>query len=104
VETRDWSAWYNKMPGADDRNIHVAGTCVLPSSAATARLEPRVSAETDHPGLQMFTLIVEMPAIGDTSIAARQVTWDGDVGADITHVKIFVERGDDVDIDVVDAV
>ena len=104
MQTRDWSAWYNRMPGSEDRDIHVAGTVDLPSSAAEARLEPRVSKESDPPGLQIFALIVEMPAIGDTSIATREVTWVGDVGQDITQVKIRQDNGDEVAVDVFDAV
>ena len=55
-------------------------------------------------GLQVLALIVEVPGIGDTSIATRQVTGEAAPGPRITRVKILIESGDDIDLEVVEAV
>jgi hypothetical protein len=60
--------------------------------------------ELGSAGLQVLALIVEMPDIGDTSIATRQVTWEAGPGPAITRVKILIDSGDDIDLDVVEAV
>ena len=88
VRTRDWSAWYNRMPLAEDPNLHVSGTCRLESSGITVRLEPDNEGIVDDPALVVLRLVVTTPAIHDAQYVEREVTWQDDVGAGIERVRI----------------
>lgn len=88
VRTRDWSAWYNRMPGAEDPNLYVSGTCCLESSAITVRLEPDNEGIVDDPELLVLRLVVTTPAIHDARYVEREVTWQDNVGAGIKRVRI----------------
>ncbi len=37
MDCYDWSAWYNRMPGVNDPNLHVSGHCRLSSSSVAGR-------------------------------------------------------------------
>ncbi|HYI61513.1 MAG TPA: hypothetical protein VEW93_06880 [Acidimicrobiales bacterium] len=88
MDCYDWSAWYNRMPGTDDPNLRVVGTCQLNSSSQQLKLVPVADGVVDEPDLQTLRLVVETPDFGPTDIAERQVSWEGDVGPDIKRVKI----------------
>lgn len=90
VRTRDWSAWYNRMPGADDPDLRVSGTCCLESSNITVQLEPDNEGIVDDPELVALKLVVTKPAILDEHHVEREVAWQGDVGPGIKRVRIDV--------------
>lgn len=88
VRTRDWSAWYNRRPLAEDPHLHVSGTCRLESSGFTVRLEPDNEGVVDDPELFVLKLVVTSPAIHDAQHVEREVTWQDNVGAGIRRVRI----------------
>lgn len=88
VETRDWSAWYNRMPGADDPDLHVTGICGLASSSITVRLAPGNVGVVPEPDLYALDLVVTIPEIGDERYLEREVTWAENVGQTIKVVRI----------------
>lgn len=98
----EWSAWYNRMPGQHDPNLHVAGRCGFRSGSMTWTLEPDNEGVDDDPELAVLRFTVEMPAVGTDDFVEREVSWTGDVGPDVKRVQI---RGDaDVEIPVIEAV
>ena len=99
--TRDWSAWYNRMPGAEDPNLYVSGVCVLASRSQTAELEFRPDGIVDEPDVLTLALVITGPEIGDAAIKECTVTWKDDVGPDIKTVRIRVPDAGVVSIDVV---
>jgi hypothetical protein len=88
VVTRDWSAWYNRMPGADDPDLHVSGTCGLESSSTMVRLEPGNEGIIDDPELFVLRLVVTTPDIHDDRYVEREVSWHDNVGAGIKRVRV----------------
>jgi hypothetical protein len=88
VDTHSWSAWYNRMPGSDDPDLHVSGTCGLASSSIEVRLELGNVGVVPEPGLCALQLAVTRPEVGDTRYVEREVTWHGDVGPAIERVRI----------------
>lgn len=98
--TRDWSAWYNRMPGTNDPLLHVSGTCELTSGSDTARLELRPDGVVDEPGVVTLQLVVDRSEIGDERMSDYQVTWAEDVGPDTETVRIRVPDGDTVSVEV----
>ena len=101
--TRDWGAWYNRMPGAEDPNLHVSGVCELTSGSQNARLEFRPDGVVDEVDVVTFALMVDTPEVGDDRLSEVTVTWEGDVGPDIKTVRVRVPDGDDVAIEVITA-
>ena len=100
--TCEWSAWYNRMPGTDDPNLHVAGRCQLPSGSIQITLKPGDEGIVDEPDLFVLEATVEVPDVGTDDFVEREVTWEGDAGPDITRVRI---QGDlQAEIEVTDAV
>jgi hypothetical protein len=88
VETRDWSAWYNRMPGSDDRDLHVSGICGVASSHTTVRLEPGDAGVVPEEDLCVLQLVVARPDIDDDRYVELPVSWQGDVGPDKKRVRI----------------
>ncbi len=88
MDCHDWSAWYNRMPGVDDPNLHVAGTCALPSGSVNLELRPGNEGIIDEPDLFVLELIAHEPEIGDTQVDERQVSWEDNVGPEIERVRI----------------
>jgi hypothetical protein len=88
VPTRGWSAWYNRMPGTDDPDLHVSGTCSLESSNITVQLEPGNEGVIDDPELYVLRLVVTRPAVLDDLCVERDVNWQGAVGPAIKRVRI----------------
>lgn len=102
MNTRDWSAWYNREPGPDgpDPNLHVTGVCELESSSHTVRLEPVPDGVVDERSVQTFQLVVDRPDVGDARATEKEVEWQGDVGPDISTVRIRIPDGQDVSVTV----
>lgn len=88
VECRDWDAWYNKMPGADDTKLHVVGIVACPSSSMHPELVMGDQGINPTPGHLLLTLQADEPPVGDTQVVDREVPWAEDVGADISSVQI----------------
>lgn len=88
VTTHDWSAWYNRRPGADDPHLHVSGICGLASSNVMVRLEPGNVGVVPEPGLCVLQLAAVRPPVGDDRYVEREVTWREDVGPDMKRVRI----------------
>ncbi len=84
----EWSAWYNRMPGGDDPNLHVSGRCQMPSSSIQVTLEPGNEGVVDEPDLFVLEVSVTVPDVGTTDFVERDVTWEGDAGPDIKRVRI----------------
>lgn len=102
MECFDWSAWYNRMPGVSDPNLHVSGHCRLRSSSIQAELLPGNEGIHDEPDLYVLDLTVHEPEIGDTRSVDSEVFWEGDVGSEIKRVRI--QGRAQAEIDVIDAV
>lgn len=98
MECSDWSAWYNRMPGASDPNLHVSGRCTLPSGSIKVELRPGNEGVVDEPDLFVLDLVVDEPDIGDTQVVERELLWDGDVGPDIKRVRIQGEASANLDV------
>jgi hypothetical protein len=88
VRTHDWSAWYNRRPGADDPYLHVSGICGLASSSIMVRLEPGNVGVVPEPDLCVLQLAAVRPTVGDDRYVEREVTWREDVGPDLKRVRI----------------
>lgn len=88
VETRGWSAWYDRMPGSDDPDLHVSGSCGLASSHTTVRLEPGNVGTVPEPDLYALELMVTRPDIDDDRYVESEVSWRKNVGPDIKRVRI----------------
>jgi hypothetical protein len=97
----EWQAWYDHLPGGDNR-LHVAGTCEVESSSVDLRLEP------DHEGLDepdtiALKLISRPPEAGQRSVIDEQVSWTGgpaQAGERVKRVRIGGET--DVTVEVRD--
>jgi hypothetical protein len=87
VECDGWEAWYNRMPGTDDRDLRVVGICHLPSSNIQASLERADDLDLE-PKEVALRLQLTRPPVGDTRIDDRPVRWQEDVGADVERVRI----------------
>jgi hypothetical protein len=88
VLTRDWTAWYNRMPGSHDPDLHVSGICGLASSHTTVRLEPGNVGTVPEPDLCVLQLVVTRPDFDDDLYLECEVSWHDDVGPDIKRVRI----------------
>jgi hypothetical protein len=88
AESFQWEAWYNRMSGVDDKDLHVAGKVGLPSSQAEVTLEPYNDGIVDDPSVFVLKLTVVMPGVGDTRYVERDVGWHGNAGPDIKTVRI----------------
>jgi hypothetical protein len=94
-----WAAWYNREPGGQyDPNLHVTGECTFPVGGVKLTLEPGNVGVAPQPGLIALELTAEFPDIATQVVESVSVSWEGDVGPDVEHVRI---QGDaDADIDV----
>jgi hypothetical protein len=88
VDTRDWAAWYNRMPGSADPCLHVSGICGLASSHTKVRLEPGNVGSVPEPDLYALQLVVTRPDIDDDRYVECEVSWQDDVGQEIKRVRI----------------
>lgn len=88
VTCTDWTAWYNRMPGTDDRDLRVAGKVECESSSIEVRLELDNEGVADEPDLIALRLTATRPDFGDTQWIVKDVDWKGDVGPDIARVRI----------------
>lgn len=103
METSDWQAWYNRMPGAGDPRLHVSGVCHLRSASTRVRLEPGNEGTVDDPAVAVLRLVVEEGDVGVDLIEDRPVYWDGFLGADVERVVVRVPDAEPVRIDVFEA-
>ncbi len=87
IDCADWDAWYNKMPGADDEILHVAGSCELPSSSFELKLDLGNEGPTDDPKVVVLQLTVVRPPAGDDRLDTRSVSWQ-DTMPGIAQVRI----------------
>lgn len=90
VECLKWDAWYNRMPGADDKDLHVLGTCNLASVSTELSLEPGDPGINPEPGVFVLELTAETPEVClDQVDEGRQIEWRGDAGDGIERVRII---------------
>lgn len=103
VKWLDGEAWYNRMPGTDDSDLHVAGTCWLSSVSTELSLAPGDPGYKAEPGVFNLQLTADTPEIClDQIDEGRQVEWKGDPGEEIKQVRII--GATEVLLDVHDAV
>ena len=98
MECFEWDAWYNRMPGAGDTDLHVTGKCRLESSSFELSLAPGNEGIVDEPDLFVLTLEVRRPPAGDDRMDEREVTWRGDAGQGIKRVRIQGEASAHIDV------
>jgi hypothetical protein len=73
--TRDWSAWLDVMPGPDRQpSVHVAGTCVFPTTGYTAELR-YTEPQGINPRYLLLDLIVIAPEVGEETITEQLVSF-----------------------------
>jgi len=90
VECFDWGAWYNRMPGAGDTDLHVVGTCRLASVSTELSLQPGDPGISPEPGVFVLQLTATTPEVClDQIDEGRQVEWRGDAGEGIERVRII---------------
>ena len=97
----EWQAWYDRLPGGDNR-LHVAGTCEVESSTVDLMLEPD-DGDVDEPATLALKLISRPPEAGQRSVIDEQVSWTGEpaqAGERVKRVRIGGET--DVTLDVMD--
>jgi hypothetical protein len=97
-----WIAWRNRMPGIDDPDLHVVGTCQFGSSSVELSLEPGNEGVVDDPELFVLQLTISEPAGGDEMMSEEYAIWTGDVGPDVKRVR--VQGGAQAEFEVIDAV
>jgi hypothetical protein len=83
-----WDAWYNRMPGIHDAELHVFGTCHLPSSNIEVSLELADPGVASEPEVVALRLRLSEPDFGDDLMTDREVKWNQDVGPDVKRVRI----------------
>jgi hypothetical protein len=84
----EWSAWYNRMPGRNDPDLHVNAHCKLPSGSIQVRLEPGNEGIVDDPKVFVLQATVDVPDIGTDDYVERDFPWQEDVGQDIEEVRV----------------
>lgn len=97
----EWQAWYDRLPGGDNR-LHVAGMCEVESSSVDLSLEPDDEGVGESDTLAL-KLISRPPEAGKRSVIDEQVSWTGGhavPGERIKRVRIGGET--DVMLDVMD--
>lgn len=87
VDIHDWAAWYNRMPGTTDPDLHVSGTCSIGGSTMLF-LRPGNEGIVDEPDLFVLELVIHANGPEGNSRADRVISWHGDVGSNITRVRI----------------
>jgi hypothetical protein len=99
----EWQAWYDRLPGGDNR-LHVAGTCEVESSSVDLRLEPEEgTGGGGEPDTLALKLISSPPEAGRRSVIDEQVSWTGEPvqpGERFKRVRIGGET--DVTLEVMD--
>lgn len=88
MECLGWDAWYNRMPGAGDDDLHVAGKCRLESSSIGSRLVPSNEGIIDDPDVFVLSLEVERLPVGDYMLDEREVSSRGDAVQTVKRVRI----------------
>jgi hypothetical protein len=88
TECSEWEAWYNRMPGVGDDDLHVSGKCGLESSNIEVVLTPGNEGIVDDPEVFVLELKFVRPSFGDTQYIEKDVEWHGDAGEGIKVVRI----------------
>jgi len=88
IEWLRGEAWYNRMPKAEDKDLHVAGVCRVPSSSIELSLEPGNAGINPQPGVVVLRLIATSAQGGDDQIHEREVSWSDYVGSDAAWVHV----------------
>jgi hypothetical protein len=81
---KDWDAWRDRTPGADDTDLHVAGVCECESASIEVTLEPGNEGIVDEQDLFVLQLTLTRPDSG----FEKRLTWQGPVDGDVTRVRI----------------
>jgi hypothetical protein len=84
----EWAAWYDRMPGRNDPNLHVTGKIRCFSGSIQLRLEPGNEGVVEQPELFVLELKVDEPTGGTTDVVDKPVDWSDDVGQGIRVVRI----------------
>jgi Emfourin len=100
-EDFSWTAWRNRMPGINDPDLHVVGSCEFSTSSVELSLKPGNEGIWDDPALIVLDLTISKPQLGDDQMSLEYAIWTGDVGPDVKQVRI---QGDaTAEFDVIDA-
>jgi hypothetical protein len=83
----EWQAWYDRLPGGDNR-LHVAGMCEVEDDSVQLFLEGDDGARPEGPDLIVLELKSRPPDAGDESMIDKQVSWTGEPGTGIRRVRI----------------
>jgi hypothetical protein len=94
----EWSAWYNRMGGREDPELHVSGTCELHSGSGSAVLEPTNVGVAPEPDLVALRLTIEYPPVGTDDVVEREVSWSEDVGPDVKRVRIVGDAETELEV------
>jgi hypothetical protein len=95
----EWQAWYDRLPGGDNR-LHVAGICEVEDDSVQLFLEGDDGTHPDQPELIVLELKSRPPDAGDESVIDKPVSWTGEPGTGIRRVQIGGET--DVTVNVRD--
>lgn len=87
-EDFSWEAWYNRMPGTCDPDLHVVGSRTFETSSIQLVLEPGNIGTAPEPDLFVLKLTVVRPGFGDDRMTEKHAIWIGDAGPGIERVRI----------------
>ena len=98
LRSSDWVAWYNRMPGAADPYLHVAGKVEL-DPGFNIDFEPSRTGPT--PVDTTYSLNVSTRPAADSPGGRREVSWEDNVGQDVRHVVLQGEIEADISVRIV---
>lgn len=87
IQTKDWYARINKMPGLSGPTLLVSGTVTVPNSNTEATLV--VAAIQDKSLGLRLELQLESKGIGLTVLTEKAVSLSQPSTYDVTHISIF---------------
>jgi len=87
IQTKDWYARINKMPGLSGPTLLVTGTVTVPNSNTEATLE--VAAIQDKSLGLRLELKFESKGIGMTVLTEKPVSFSQPTTYDVPHISIF---------------
>ena len=86
-ETRDWTAWVDRMPGLDGPTLHVTATCAFPTAGWIAELV--LVDQQDDPADVHLRLVVHAPdGVAAEAITDVPIDYAGPVAGDPASVSI----------------
>jgi hypothetical protein len=99
VDCAKWSAFYNREPGGpEDPDLHVTGECTTRIGGVKLTLEPGEVGVAPEPGLLALELTAELPEVVTEVVTPVSVSWSGDVGPDITRVRVQGAATAEIDV------